>query len=65
MRRPSLSVTLSAIPIVLAVLGVSDANALISDTGVSNIYTTSDEFMTSNSSAGATITITMYTVADK
>jgi hypothetical protein len=56
------------IGIVLAVLvlfGLSDTVISIADTGVPNNEATSSVSKASNSSASATITITMYTVADE
>jgi len=48
----------------LILLGLSDTNIAVADTSVFDIETTIRQTEASNSSASASITITMYTVAD-
>jgi hypothetical protein len=49
----------------LVLFGLSDASISIADTGVPDSEVTSNISRASNSSASATITITMFAVADK
>ena len=56
---------LLGIVLILACLAVSDSRASIADTSVLNSAVTSTVTKASNSSASATITITMYAVADE
>ena len=63
MKKPFLLVILAIILAGLVLLGLSDTSISIADTGVPNNETTSSISKTDNSSASATITITMYAVA--
>ena len=49
----------------LVLLGISDTRITIADTGIPDNDVTSSISKANNSSASATITITMYTVADE
>jgi len=62
MRRPFVLVTLVILLAGLIIFGLSDTSISIADTGTSNNEVTST---TSNSSASALITITMYTLDDE
>ncbi|MCK4387694.1 MAG: hypothetical protein KAW00_02880 [Dehalococcoidia bacterium] len=65
MKRPFLLVTLAIILAGLVLFGLSDTLTSIADTGVPNGEATSSVSKASNSSASATITITMYAVANE
>jgi len=58
------SVAIAVLLIGLVLLGISDTRIAIADTGVPDNEVTTSRAEASNSSAGATITITMTTVAD-
>ena len=65
MKKPFLRATLAIILAGLVLLGLTDTSISIADTGVPNREATSSVSKASNSSASATITITMYAVADE
>ena len=65
MKRVVASVAIAVLLIGLVLLGISDTRIAIADTGMPDNEVVSSVSKASNSSASATITITMYTVADK
>ena len=65
MKRPFFVVTLVIILAGLILFGLSDTVISITDTSVLGKEATSSISKASNSSASATITITMYTVTDE
>ena len=64
MKRLVTVVILEILLIWLVLLGISDTRISIADTGVSDNEIAGSVSKASNSSASATITITMYAVAD-
>ena len=64
MKRLVTVVTLAILLIGSVLLGLNDTDISIADTSVYDIETYIRQPEASNSSASATITITMYTVAD-
>jgi len=64
MKKPFLVAAFAIILAGLVLFGLSDNSISIADTGVPNGEATSSVSKASNSSAGATITITMYTVLE-
>lgn len=65
MKKPFLLATLAIILTGLVLFGLSDTSISIADTGVPNSEATSSVSKASNSSASATITITMYTMPNE
>ena len=65
MKRLVTVVTLAILLVGLILLGLNDTNIAIADTSVYCVESTIRQPDASNSSASATITITMYTVPDK
>ena len=65
MKRLTVLVMLGILLAGLALLGLSDAGISVGDTGSPNNEVTTTIRKASNSSASATITITMYSVADE
>jgi hypothetical protein len=64
-KKTFLLATLAILLAGLVQFGLSDNSISIPDTGVPNSEVTSTISKASNSSASATITITMYTVTDR
>ena len=64
-KRLTVLVTLAILLAGLVLAGLNDTSISIADTGVPDTKVTSSISKASNSSAGATITITMYAVADE
>ena len=64
MKRLTTVVTFAILLAGLILLGLSDINISVADTNIPNNEVTSSVSKTSNSSASATITITMYTVTN-
>ena len=62
MKRSFLLATLAIILAGLVLFGLNDTSTSVADTGVPNSEETSSVSKAGNSSASATITITMYTV---
>ena len=65
MKRLVTIVTIAVLLVGLVLLGLSDTRITIADTSVPNNEVTSGVSKASNSSASATITITMYAVDDE
>ena len=65
MKRLVTVVTIAILLIGLVLLGLSDTRISIADTSIPDNEVTSSVSKVGNSSASATITITMYTVADE
>ena len=65
MQKSLVLETLLLIPVGLLVSGLSDALISVADPGVPNSEATSSISKSGNSSASATITITMYGVTDE
>lgn len=62
MKRLVIVVTLAVPLIGLALVGLSDTDTSVADTSIADNDVTSSVSKASNSSPGATITITMYAV---
>jgi hypothetical protein len=65
MKKPFLLAALAILLAGLILLGLSDTSTSIADTGVPNNEVARSISEASNSSAGTTITITMYAVVDE
>ena len=65
MKKLVTVVTLAILLVGLALSGLSDTRIAVADTSILNNEATDNVSKTSNSSASATITITMYTLADE
>ena len=65
MKRLVISVTLTVILLGLILFELSDTGISVADTSIIDNGITSSMSEASNSSASATITITMYAVADE
>ena len=65
MKRVVASVAIAVLLIGLVLLGISDTRIAIADTVFPDSEITTSQTEASNSSASATITITMYAVADE
>lgn len=65
MKRLATVVTLAILLVGLVLLGSSDTGISIADTSIPVGELTTSQTEASNSSASATITITMYAVADE
>ena len=65
MKRLVTVVTLVILLVGLVLLGLNDTGISVADTGIPDNTITTSLTEASNSSASATITITMYAVADE
>ena len=65
MQKPFLLAAIAVMLAGLVLFGLSDTDISTADTGIPDNETTSSVNEASNSSASATITITMYAVADE
>ena len=65
MKRLVFLITFTILLLVSVLLGLSDTDISVADTSIPDNEVTSSISKASNSSASATITITMNTVADK
>ena len=65
MKRLVIIVAIATLLVGLVLLGLNDTNISLADTSVYDIATYIRQPEASNSSASATITITMYTVVDE
>lgn len=65
MKRPVFLITFAILLLVSILLGLNDTDISVADSNIPDNEVASSVSKTSNSSASATITITMYTVVDE
>ena len=65
MKRPVFLITFAILLLVSILLGLNDTGISVADTGIPDTEITTSQTEAGNSSASATITITMYAVRDE